>query len=239
MNFQNQVEYGQLHNFDVLGGVQAPSPLSPDVLKSHIMLRCGLLIPLYSEPETMREAVTHWFDYMAYGISKMLELAQAEYDPLENYHRTEKEKLWHHSTDQDRGTITSADSGTIEDNRTIADTGTIEDEGGSTTETTVSAYNSSDYEPDRKEEVTNGNTRTLNTERSDDNTRTFGNTNTKTLGTTKTIQDDHRNEREIYGNIGTMTTQEMFNQELDVLGRFNPYDWIVDRFEADLFLGIW
>ena len=36
-----------------------------------------------------------------------------------------------------------------------------------------------------------------------------------------------------------MTTQDMFNQELDLLARFNPYDWIVDRIEKDLFLGIW
>ena len=36
-----------------------------------------------------------------------------------------------------------------------------------------------------------------------------------------------------------MTTQEMFNQELDLLERFNPYDWIVSRIENELFLGIW
>ena len=207
MNFQNQITWGNLNSVDVLGGVPDIPPLVKDTLKSHIMFRCGLLYPLYSEPTTMRDAITHWFDYMAYDISKMLELAQIEYAPLENYDRIENEKIWKHEVDK----------------RTIADTGKISDEGGSTTEDTVSAFNSSNYEPDRHQEITNGNERTLDTSRSDDNT----------------LQHNERNERRTHGNIGTVSSQEMFNQELDLLERFNPYDWIVDRLSADLFLGIW
>ena len=82
MNFQNQVDYGQEFGFDVLAGVPEIAPLNRDTLKSHIMMRCGLLIPLYSEPETMQAAIAHWFNYMAYDISKMIELAQTEYLPL-------------------------------------------------------------------------------------------------------------------------------------------------------------
>ena len=36
-----------------------------------------------------------------------------------------------------------------------------------------------------------------------------------------------------------MTTQKMFNEELDLLERFNPYEWIVSRMERDLFLALW
>lgn len=211
MNFQNQVDYGQEFGIDVLSGVPEIAPLNRDTLKSHIMMRCGLLIPLYSEPETMQAAIAHWFNYMAYDISKMIELAQTEYLPLENYRRTENESLHTHIKD--------------DDDTTIADTGTITDDLDGTTTNEVSAFNESAYSPERKQTVDQTNTRTLDTGRSDQ--RDY------------TRQQDAENTRTVYGNIGTMTAQDMFNQELDLLARFNPYDWIVDRMEHELFLGIW
>ena len=235
MNFQNQIDYGQEFGIDVLSGVPEIAPLNRDTLKSHIVLRCGLLIPLYSEPETMQAAISHWFSYNHWNIEKMVELLAIEYDPLENYHRHEKETLWQHGEDKDSRTIT--EQGTIKDNRSIKDTGTISDDGGSTTENTVSAYNSDDYEPEAKQEITNGNERTLDTERSDDNTRTLGSTHKD--DNTSTRQNDERNNRETWGNIGTMTSQSMFMEQVDLVSNFNLYDWIVDRIEAELFLGIW
>lgn len=211
MNFQNQVDYGQHFGIDVLAGVPDIDTLDTDTLKSHIMLRCGLLIPLYSEPETMQAAIAHWFHYMAYDIDKMVALKKTEYLPLENYRRQENETIWRHIKDDDDTTIT--------------DTGTITDDLDGTTTNEVSAYNDSDYSPDRKQTVDQTNGRTLDTERSDN--RDY------------TRQHDERNSKTVYGNIGTMTSQDMFNQELDLLERFNPYEWIVSKLEKDLFLGIW
>lgn len=263
MNFQNQIEYGNLNGLDVLSGVPEISPLNRDTLKSHIVFRCGLLIPLYSEPETMQAAISHWFNYMAYDISKMLELAQTEYLPLENYRRTESETRDQWITNDKTntgtdtlahtGTDTMAHTGTIGDSggETTTDTGTITDEYTSNNEHTVSAYNESTYSPDNKDDGGGDNERTLDTERevTRGNTRTFLNNDTRTRADTDTrtlnLADNgvehnaDKVDRLVYGNIGTMTAQDMFNQELDLLDRFNPYDWIVDRFETDLFLGIW
>lgn len=211
MNFQNQIEYGQYYGIDILGGIPNIPPLNTDTLKSHIMFRCGLLIPLYSEPETMQAAITHWFQYMDFDIKRMLLVSGKQYDPLENYRRQENETIWRHIKDDDDTTIT--------------DTGTITDDLDGTTTNDVSAYNEDDYSPERRQTVDQTNERTLDTERSDQ--RDY------------TRQHDERNAKTVYGNVGTMTTQEMFNQELDLLDRFNPYDWIVSRIERDLFLGIW
>ena len=247
MNFQNQIEYGNLNGLDVLSGVPEILPLKRDTLKSHIVFRCGLLIPLYSEPESMQAAIAHWFNYMAYDISKMLELAQTEYIPLENYRRTESETRdqWVTNDKTNTGTDTMAHTGTIGDSggETTTDTGTITDEYTSNNEHTVSAYNDSSYSPDNKDEGGGDNERTLDTERevTRSNTRTFLNTDTRTLNLADNGVEHNADkvDRLVYGNIGTMTAQDMFNQELDLLDRFNPYNWIVDRFEADLFLGIW
>lgn len=247
MNFQNQIEYGNLNGLDVLSGVPEIQPLNRDTLKSHIMFRCGLKYPIYSEPETMQAAIAHWFNYMAYDISKMLELAQTEYLPLENYRRTESETRdqWITNDKTNTGTDTVAHTGTIGDSggETTTDTGTISDEYTSHNEHSVSAYNDSDYSPDNKDDGGGDNERTLDTERevTRGNTRTFLNNDTRTLNLADNGVEHNADkvDRLVYGNIGTMTTQDMFNQELDLLDRFNPYNWIVDRFEADLFLGIW
>lgn len=231
MNFQNQIEYGNLNGLDVLSGVPEISPLNRDTLKSHIVFRCGLLIPLYSEPETMQAAISHWFNYMAYDISKMLELAQTEYLPLENYRRTESETRDQWVTNDNTNTGTIGDSG----GETTTDKGTISDEYTNHNEHTVSAYNESTYSPDNKDDGGGDNERTLDTERE----VTRNNTRTLNLADKDVEHNADKVDRLVYGNIGTMTAQDMFNQELDLLDRFNPYDWIVDRFEADLFLGIW
>ena len=211
MNFQNQIDYGQYYGIDILGGIPEIPPLNRDTLKSHIMIRCGLLIPLYSEPETMQAAFTHWFQYMDYDIKKMLLVSGIQYDPLENYRRNETESLHKHIRDDDDSTIT--------------DSGSITDDLDGTTTNEVSAYNEDSFSPERKQTVDQTNDRTIDTERKDE--RDY------------TRQHDEENSRTVYGNIGTMTTQEMFNQELDLLERFNPYDWIVSRIENELFLGIW
>lgn len=211
MNLQNQIDYGQEFGIDVLRGVQAPEPLNTETLKSLIVIRCGLLTPVFSEPETMAQAIETWFSINAWGISKMIETASTEYLPLENYRRHE--------------TASRGLSRTRGETENTEDTGTIADEYTNTSEKTVSAYNESTYSPDNKTEGAGDNTRTLNTDRD------------RTLS--ENIRDQESEERLVYGNIGTMTTQQMFNEELDLLERFNPYEWIVSKIENQLFLGIW
>lgn len=223
MNFQNLVEYGNYFGVDLLAGVPEIETLNRDTLKSHIMFRCGLLIPLYSEPETMQAAISHWFDYMAYDINKMVSLKKTEYLPLENYRRNETENIWRHIKDDD--------DTSIKDEQTITDSGTITDDLDGTTTNEVSAYNEDDYSPERRQTVDQTSERTLDTERKQETERSDNRDYTR--------QHDENNSRLVYGNIGTMTAQDMFNQELDLLERFNPYDWIVDRIEKELFLGIW
>lgn len=232
MNFQNQIDYGQYFGIDILEGVPEIASLDRDTLKSHIMFKCGLLTPLYSEPETMKEAFSHWFSYMRYDIDKMIALKNTEYLPLENFRRDDTETVNRTGTDVMQHTGTISDSG----GETTEDSGTITDDYGSEKERLVSAYNEDEYSPGEKEIISDGNnTRTLDTTRevANGNTRTFQNTDSRTEGGNETRKHLY------FGNIGTMTSQDMFNQELDLLDRFNPYEWIVSRIEKDLFLSIW
>ena len=43
----------------------------------------------------------------------------------------------------------------------------------------------------------------------------------------------------LYGNIGVTTNNQLINQELEMLEKFNPYDWIAAKFERENFLQIY
>lgn len=42
-----------------------------------------------------------------------------------------------------------------------------------------------------------------------------------------------------YGNIGVMSSQELFKQELELLDGFNLYEWIAKKFDDDLMIGVY
>ena len=52
MNLQNLVNFCHGHGLpDPFSGATVPAPLNLDSVKSAIMIRCGLLTPVYPEPE--------------------------------------------------------------------------------------------------------------------------------------------------------------------------------------------
>ena len=42
-----------------------------------------------------------------------------------------------------------------------------------------------------------------------------------------------------YGNIGIMSSQDLFRQELELLDGFNLYEWIAKKFDDDLMIGVY
>ena len=83
MNLQNQLDYLP----SLLDGVVVPAPLSADYVKSQIMLECGLLTPLYSEPYLMKMAIAQWFKTHEWTFAHLVKVIQAEYSPIENVDR--------------------------------------------------------------------------------------------------------------------------------------------------------
>lgn len=108
----------------------------------------------------------------------------------------------------------------ITDDNEVNQTGTVKTGGTNTSETTKSSYDSSTYQPLQK--VTDG----LDT------------TDTRNLKDTVDNDRDIDHEGRIHGNIGTMTTQDMANQELDLRYR-NVYDMISDCFVKDLLIAVY
>lgn len=177
MNLQNLLDYDS----SILDGVSVPAPLSKEYMQSSIMIRCGLLIPVYSEPLMMKNAINLWFATHQWNIRHLINIIESEYSPIEN---TDRYDDWTRSIDRDTtatkndsltdtGTTTGSSSGNVsritagtseETAETITDrdtygtnsetettSGETDTTAESTTEHSVSAYNATTYQPDSKD----------------------------------------------------------------------------------------
>ncbi len=260
MNLQNQIEYlKEYTGTDMFDNCSVPSPLDMARVRGAIVMRCGLLTPLFSEPETQRDATQQFFFENQWNFEHIIKILQAEYSPIENVAewRTESTR----GTGADSLTISrtgnEAHSGT--DARTISEdaTGSTQESGNTSTqesgttqtERTISAENANDYQPDNMETVTHlkgeAVTHGKKTDESDKKTTlddfTHGhNINTSGQDTHKRdTENDTQHEMNRHGNIGVTTNQDLMNQELDLLERFNPYRFIADLYEKELMLGLY
>lgn len=73
----------------ILNGIILPSGLSLDTLKNNIILECAELEVIYSAPSFFRWAVDCWAIKEFPVWERMWNAIQTEYNPLENYDRTE------------------------------------------------------------------------------------------------------------------------------------------------------
>ena len=200
----------------MLDGVTLPSDdLDVDLLKSVIVERCGLLEPLYSEPETMKQVISIWFRSHQWNIAHIIDLIKTAYKPLENYDRHE---------DLERGKSDTRNR-TENRNQEYSETGDVTT--NEETERKVAAFNTSTYAPADQ---------TIRDSRTQ--TETEGTTTGSLTGTEAGNENEHAINY-IHGNIGVTTTQEMFLEELNLLGGFNAYQFIAEMFSKDLMLSFW
>lgn len=215
--------------------IELPDGVDKVVLVDSMMLQCGLLDLVYDEPGTFKQAMTIWFKRKYWNINKLVTLINIEYSPLENYDRHEE----YSGSDTYGSTLTDAYGHIVTDAHghiiTDAHGHVITDvDNGHTSTNTISADNSSTYSPDSQN--TTGGTQTTTNSGSDTQTHSGSDSETHSGSDTQTHSgtDSNAHTLDVNGNIGTMSSQNMFNQEADIANKFNMYDMIVDMFESDL-----
>lgn len=219
MNLQNLVDYCKHINIDIFEGCTVPEPLNIDMVKNEIMKRCGLLRPVYAEPEVFKQLTKMWFDSNQWNFDHLVKIINADYSPIENVYESD-----HYST-RHTGTDKRAFGG--KDIDTLSGTDTVTD--GSSTEHDVSAFNSSGFQPSSKDT----NSGDIDTKYGKKDTLEFGKTDDFTHGHIETY------DRLRHGNIGVTTNNQLIEEELAMLEKFNPYDWIAAKFERENFLQIY
>ena len=100
MNFQNLVDYCQWQNIDIFENCTVPAPLNMDYVKNEIMKRCGLLRPVYGEPEVFKQLCKMWFDSNQWNFEHLVKIVQATYSPIENVYESDHYQTKHTGTDK-------------------------------------------------------------------------------------------------------------------------------------------
>ena len=241
MNLQNLVDFCQSAGLpDPFSGATVPAPLNRDAVISSIMIRCGLLTPVFNDPETFTNATTQWFFNKQWTFEHLINIIQAEYSPIENVNelRNEKTKYGHNNTktggykDTEAGKDTVANSGT--DSRDIDNTGT------DITTNEISAFDSTGYQADNKSSLLHGHSvddditygKQTDTTYGHNVTRVYNSEKDQEGGTDELIVSRH-------GNIGVTTNQKMIEEELELLRHFDIYGYISEMFEKDNMLMIY
>ena len=179
-NLQNLIDYCQNVNIDLFENCTVPAPLDLQQVKNNIMLRCGLLTPVYSEPEVFKMMTKMWFDSNQWNFEHLINIILAEYNPIENvvdhdwwkeeHTGTDKrtmggdDKLFHGETHTlsgtdtlthgEKHTLSGTDTLTHGETHTLSGSDSVSDT--TSNEHTVSAYNSSSYQADSKDTKSGG-----------------------------------------------------------------------------------
>ena len=286
---QNLMDYYSQREIDPFEGCTVPAPIDLNLLKSYIMLRCGLLQPIYGEPMLFKMQCKMWFDSNQWRMDHLVKMLIADYSPAENIYEHDHWEEQHSGTDKDGGTeklahgethtlsgqdtlahgethtlsgqdsLAHGETHTLSGQDTLAhgETHTLSgkdtDADTTSTEHTVSAYNSGTYQADSKDQrggniettygkkdtasgtdtTTFGKTDTA----SGTDTTTFGKTDTAsgtdttTFGKTFTHGEKIEYTRDRNGNVGVKSSSDLMQEELNFLERFNVYDTLASWFE--------
>lgn len=235
MNLQNLVDYCKEFDLpDPFAGAFVPDPLDRDTCLSAIMVRCGLLTPVFNDPDTFRKVTTQWFVQKQWTFEHLIKIIEAEYDPIENVfeERTETTTYGHTNTktggfkDTNAGKDTVKDSG--KDERDISNSGT------DTTTNTISAFNSSTYQPDNESKTLHGHKVDDDLSYGKQTDTTHGHTIERVYNSEKDAQSG-KDELSVkrHGNIGITSADELISQELNLLRHFDVYGYIAELFEKD------
>ena len=202
---------------DIFANMVLPEGIAAADVEDHIIYKYGDA-PLFTpDPATIKFYIGRWSKRRLPLWERYKAAIEIEYNPLENYDRTELEKFTHGHTIGHTGTITDTPSGTITDSV------------DSTIEQQRAADNSSTFEPmDKEIDKGKTNERTYTGYKEE---RAFNNTDSNTGTDTK--------DSRIHGNIGVTTSQQMLISELDLIPRLDLIDYIAQDWHSEFCMQIY
>ena len=107
ITLKNYEDYlnGQTTPDSLFANVELPENdlVTLDMVKKYILRECGTMIPLEDSPEEEQTAITDFFAEVKGVLNRYISALELEYDPIENYNRTEEES---YDNGQESETIT-------------------------------------------------------------------------------------------------------------------------------------
>ena len=212
-------------------GVEIPAA---DII-DHIIYKYGDA-PLFTpDPATIKYYIGKWSERRRPLWERYYKAVLAEYDPLQNYDRTEDmtDDLQHGHTVTTDDDLQHGHTVTTDDDLQHGHTVTTDDDltNGLTTENQISADNASTYQPDNK---------SINSGKDErDISEKHTGTDQRDISEKHTGKDTHTIKSHVYGNIGVLTSQAMLESELNLIPRLDVIDVIADDFHDEFNLMIY
>lgn len=198
-----------------------------DIVIGNILAECAELEILFTDPGTLKNMIGLWSKINLFVWNRVFSAATLEYNPIENYNRTELETIADDRTDTHSGNDVNRASGT--DTDTISSSNTETHSGTDTNTSSVSSYDSNAYQPHNKDDLLHGHA--VSNIGSGSNSTAYGKTETLTHGEVITHDGDITRNNHTSGNIGVTTSQQMLEQEIEISAKLNVMDMIVDSFK--------
>lgn len=98
-----------LYNYrpDIFNELSVPSTIDKELLIDNIVLECGELEVLYSNPDFLKEAIGKWSSIRLHTWNKMSIVMYEDYDPFINIKRDEVREITQSRDLEDNGTSTN------------------------------------------------------------------------------------------------------------------------------------
>lgn len=202
--------------FDLL---QLPEGLNKETLVNTICYQLAELEILYPNPDVMKNLIGLWSNTCQYEWAKLYATMQLQYNPIDNYDRTETRAL------NSQGSGTSQGTGSSQDGGTETNSGSTQNNETGSNTNKIAGFNASPSLVDRTKDDNS-----VNSAGTVQNTTTFGKTNSNTFNNTESFTKADTETIRAHGNIGVTTTQQMMEQEREI-SKFNIYDIITEEFK--------
>ena len=210
-----------------------PPNISAERVIDRILFKYGDTPLFCPDPAIFKFYIERWSARKLNSWIRYYNAIHERYDPLENYDRYELETITYGKNIANTGTVTDETSGRIID----TPEGTVKVENDTTTENKISADNSGVYLPDN-ESIVDGETNTSYNDYTE--TREFDDyEQERTLDTNEAHSGEDVRDVHIHGNIGVTTSQQMLNQELDLMARLDLVEFIADEWRKEFCLDMY
>lgn len=193
----------------------------------NILAECAELECLFANPDTMKTMIGLWSKLNISVWERIFTASQLDYNPIENYNRTELETISDDRTDTHSGNDVNRLSGT--DTETTSGSNTQTNAGTDTQTNSITSYDSNTQYVHDTSALQHGHTVTDNG--SGSASTSYGKTETLTHGEKVVHEGDITRNNHTSGNIGVTTSQQMLEQEIEVSAKLNVIKMIVESFK--------
>ena len=194
---------------------------------NNLLMECAELEIIYSNWTFLHGAIKAWSVKELPTWQRIYNASLLEYNPIENYNRTEE------TTHQNFGSLTHSGKDTVQasgsDTNALTGTDSVSRSGSDTDTTSKTAYDSNAFADVQKVQMTKGTLETDNISHSE--TLTHGKKDETTYGHVITDATGHEIDSNISGNIGVTTSQQMLEQELEIAPKLNIMNYMIASFK--------